>query len=347
MGSEIKKTKKSRPRLGRGLSALVDSGPMLPIEVPPYSGAIQSTNNQSDKSSQVAPSGPERSGGVIEVELGAIRTNPHQPRRVFEEDAIDELSRSILEHGLMQPILVRRVEAIQDQGGNTTRFELIAGERRLRACQRAGIRRIRAILHDVDDAGSAQLALIENIQREDLNPIERARGFASLSSGFGMTQEQIASKVGIRRSSVANQLRLLELDQEIQSMISSGVLSAGHGKALLSCRDVEERLALANRAVEQGWSVRMLEQATSGDSTSKSTVNPGVKERPTKPTTRLESVLLDLEKRLGEQLSTSVKLKTDRSGTKGSITIAFYDLDHFDGLMQRLGMLEDGSTQLG
>src|SRR5690606_8961189 len=121
----------------------------------------------------------------------------------------------------------------------------------------------RAILHDVDDAGSAQLALIENIQREDLNPIERARGFASLSSSFGMTQEQIATKVGIRRSSVANQLRLLELDEEIQTMISSGVLSAGHGKALLSCRDIEHRLELANQSIELGWSVRTLEHAAS------------------------------------------------------------------------------------
>lgn len=348
MGSETKKTKKSRPRLGRGLSALIDSAPTQPVEVLPRSGAIQSANSDrgGDPHSQRLS---QRDGGVIEIELTSVRTNPHQPRRVFDAEAIEELSRSIQEHGLMQPISVRRVETSPDQSGHEIQYELIAGERRLRASQHAGKHTIRAILHDVDDAGSAQLALIENIQREDLNPIERARGFAALSSAFGMTQEQIAIKVGVRRSSVANQLRLLELDEEIQSMITSGVLSAGHGKALLSCRDAQRRLALAHQAIKDGWSVRTLEQ-TAGEpanSTSDGGVNKVEHERTPKSTTRLESVLIDLEKRLGEQLSTDVKLKTDRSGTKGSITIAFYDLDHFDGLMQRLGILDDSQAQLG
>lgn len=330
MTSPTKKTRKTRSKLGRGLSALVDQSTSTPIQIMPEEAAVHNANKtvrvNDQLIAQVAGSGV---GQVIEIDVLGIKPNPHQPRRVFSEESLEDLARSISEHGLMQPIVVR----LAGSG-----YELIAGERRWRASCQAGHTHIKAIVLDVDHAQSAQLALIENIQREDLNPIERANGFAALTSGFSMTQEQIATKVGISRSSVANILRLIELDEEIQSMIASGQLSAGHGKALLSCTDIEKRSLLAKEAVKEGWNVRQLEKITSSINEQSTTPSAIITNGTNGELSRFESVLHDLENRLGEQLSTKVKLKTDRSGTKGSIVIEFYDLDHFDGLMGQLGV---------
>jgi len=338
MGSPTKKSKKTRSKLGRGLSALVDQTAGTAVQVSPIKPE-QNTNTIAvgDKLASVPA---ERSDGslqrVLEIDVTTVVPNPHQPRRDFEEESLEDLAQSIAEHGLMQPIVVRNAQ----EG----RYELIAGERRWRATCRTGQLMIRAIVLDVDDAKSAELALIENIQREDLNPIERAHGFATLGKRFSMTQEQISRRVGISRSSVANILRLIELEDEIQLMIASGSLGTGHGKALLSCKDPDRRMDLARQAVQQEWTVRILEKKASANigsyleqdnldtSPTNQELGGGI--------SRIGSVLMDLEKRLGEQLGTEVKLKTDRSGKKGLISIAFYDLDHFDGLMTRLGVGE-------
>ncbi len=337
-----KKTKRTRSKLGRGLSALVDQSPTL---------AVAPAVTQAPSIKDPQPAQADRSAGdgqasdlesvanqVIELDVTNIVPNKNQPRRVFEESALEELAESIQIHGLMQPVVVRRSS---DEEGL---YELIAGERRWRASCRTGNTQIRAIVMDVDDLGSAQLALIENIQREDLNPIERAKGFLSLSARFSMTQDQIAKQVGISRSSVANQLRLLDLDDEIIEMIASRHLGTGHGKVLLSCENEGYRLKLARLAAEKNWTVRALEEAVgqfnNSDTGNISDTNLSSGETDESTQTRMESVLQDLEKRLGEHLSTKVKLKTDRSGTKGSITIDFFDLDHFDGLMNRLGIHE-------
>ena len=342
MATPMKK-KKNRSKLGRGLSALVDQSPNPPIGVSIPQEALQTTNiNQGGADFSAGQSGVlgeavEPRGRVIEVDVTKIVPNPHQPRRVFDEESLEELAGSIAEHGLVQPIVVRMVP-----GGGEGCYELVAGERRWRATCRTGQGVIRAIVLELDDAESAQLALIENIQREDLNAIERARGFMALSERFSMTQDQISTKVGISRSSVANFLRLLELDTEIQSMIASGDLGSGHGKVLLSCKDRAQRLQLAQQVSSEGWSVRMLEVAVQSYMRQS---NPETNDEPPQSNSermdkrnRIRSVLLDLETRLGERLSTKVKLRTDQSGTKGSITIDFYDLDHFDGLMDQLGV---------
>ncbi len=315
-----RKTKRARSKLGRGLSALVDQSALTPVQVTNNVNAEQIVNTIVSEPAD---------GHVVELEVMHIRPNPHQPRRVFSEESLEELAESIIEHGLMQPIVVRRVDA---------GYELIAGERRWRASCQGGQTHIRAIVLEANDLQSAELALIENIQREDLNPIERANGFALLAEGFSMTQEQIANRVGISRSSVANLLRLIELDEEIQTMIASGQLSAGHGKALLSCNDPHRRVMLARQAFQEEWNVRLLEKVAASNDGQSTPLSPMVVRGTSGEVSRLESVLHDLEDRLGEQLSTKVKLKTDRSGTKGSITIEFYDLDHFDGLMNRLGV---------
>ncbi len=321
-----RRTKRARSKLGRGLSALVEQGGGAPIRVP--NPTVGQNTNTGVGGGVSLEEGADRQ--VVELDVLHIRPNPHQPRRFFSDEAIEELAQSIVEHGLMQPIVVRWV-------GDGV-YELIAGERRWRASVQAGQPRIRAIVLDADDLQSAQLALIENIQREDLNPIERANGFARLVKNFSMTQAQIAAKVGISRSSVANLLRLIELDEEIQTLIASGELSAGHGKALLSCNDPDRRLKLAQQALKDGWNVRLLENMAASNANQNTSETPMVVGNTNGVVSRVESVLKDLEDRLGEELGTKVKLKTDRSGTKGCIVIEFYDLDHFDGLLNRLGV---------
>lgn len=339
-----KKIKRTRSKLGRGLNALIDQSPIQsPIQVSPTESEEQNANKQSQYSS-VQPKESDscldravQADQVLELMVQEIVPNPHQPRRMFTDEAIEELSQSIMEHGLLQPIAVRRASVRSGAG----KYEIIAGERRWRASKHAGIEVIRAIVLDVDDLVSAELALIENIQREDLNPIERAMGFAMLAERFSMTQDQISKRVGINRSSVANMLRLLELDDEIQSMIASEVLRAGHGKALLSCRAVEQRKALADQAIKDGWSVRFLEKAVqqiNRESSDQSGSTPNSSDVENTTESRLSLVIKSLEKQLSDQLSTQVRLKTDKSGTKGNITIEFYNLDHFDGLMGRLGV---------
>jgi len=337
MSKTEKKTKRARSKLGRGLSALVDQSATSPLQVSPglniEQPALQKANINTNSAHFDTNESFERHESVIEIDVTQIVANPYQPRRVFEEEALEELAQSIAEHGLMQPIAVR--------DANEGKYELIAGERRWRATCRTGQLTIRAIVLDVDDTESAQLALIENIQREDLNPIERAKGFESLASQFSMTQEQIAQKVGINRSSVANFMRLIELDEEIQSMIASNQLGRGHGKVLLSCKDVQHRLKLAKLAIENNWTVRILENEVTKTQNERALFGADISDKTDsnrQPPSRVELVMGDLEKRLSEHLGTAVKLKANKSGTKGSISIEYYDLDHFDGLLSRLGL---------
>lgn len=189
---------------------------------------------------------------LIELELSQIRPNPRQPRRTFDDESIGRLAESIDAEGVVQPIVVR------DAGGA---YEIVAGERRWRAAERAGLRTIPAIVRPSDERESLVLALAENVAREDLNPIDQARAYAMLSDELDLTQSEIARRVGRSRSSIANTLRLLELPDAALELISSGALSEGHGRALLLAADQGRRLELAARAVERGWSVRDLEAA--------------------------------------------------------------------------------------
>jgi ParB family transcriptional regulator, chromosome partitioning protein len=342
MGAPTRRVKKTRSKLGRGLSALVDQPAARPIEISAHDEPVHNTNKIDQIPLSVSTHSPEMVGGaVIEVDVEQVVPNPYQPRRAFSEESLEELGRSIVDHGLMQPIVVRRVSDEADGA----RYGLIAGERRWRASVRVGLRKIKAIVMDVAEIDSAQLALIENIQREDLNAVERARGFASLAADFGMTQEQIASRMGLGRTSVTNLLRLLDLGDEILELIASGQIGSGHGKALLSCRDVNARTGLAQRAIDEGWSVRQLERAATEYNQQDSRTdmsNSEASDGDGGAQTRVHSILSDLEKQLSEQLGTRVKLRTDKSGTRGSVTIEYYDLDHFDGLMARLGVVLDG-----
>jgi len=189
---------------------------------------------------------------LMELELSQIRPNPRQPRRVFDDESIGRLAESIDADGVVQPIVVR------DAGGT---YEIVAGERRWRAAERAGLRTIPAIVRPVDDRESLVLALAENVSREDLNPVEQARAYAVLTDELDLTQTEIARRVGRSRPAVANTLRLLELPDGVLDLLSAGTLSEGHGRALLLAGDQDRRTRLARTAVDRGWSVRDLEAA--------------------------------------------------------------------------------------
>jgi ParB family chromosome partitioning protein len=190
---------------------------------------------------------------IMLIPLRAIRPNPDQPRREFSGEALEDLARSIKEQGVLQPVLVRPVSDADSE------YEIVAGERRWRACALAGLEEIPALVREVDDEQSLALALIENLQREDLNPMEEAAGYAQLVSRFGLSQEDLAARVGKSRSAVANTMRLLQLSEAVRADLGSGLLSAGHARALLSLADEALREALWRRITELGLSVRQAE----------------------------------------------------------------------------------------
>ena len=243
------------------------------------------------------------------VPLAAIHPNPLQPRQSFAEASIEELADSIRQKGILQPLLVRRAN-----GG----FELIAGERRLRAAQRLGLEQVPVLVRDVSDGEMLELALIENIQREDLNPLEEARAYRRLIGEFNLTQEQVATRVGKDRSTVANSLRLLQLPAEVQRQLERGALSAGHARALVGAPSEAVRIELAQEVVAQRLTVRQTEQLV---------------QRRMRPPVGPE--LAAAEQRLTEHLGTRVRVLHGRNGS-GRIEIEYYSLQELNGLIDRM-----------
>lgn len=326
-----------RRRLGRGLGSLI-SAPVR-VDIPESSTERSGPDSASGRTppaghdrpaSALEHDGADRtaaSAGVETIPVGDIRPNPRQPRQQFDDHSLATLAESIRTAGLMQPIVVR-------PGGADT-FELIAGERRWRAAQLIGMERIPAVVREVDDHQAAEWSLIENIQREDLNPIERAEAFRRLIDEFGLTQQQLAERVGIDRSNVTNHLRLLELDSVVRDLVMQGLLNLGHARAVLGIINLKERQQLAARAVREGWSVRTVEQrvrraTASGDGGSST-------EGPAEPATGRAAHLKDLERRLGEHLGTKVEVRPGSKQGTGRLVISFYDNDQFEGVLQRLG----------
>jgi ParB family chromosome partitioning protein len=282
--------------LGRGLSALMDEGARRAPD---------------------AANGPvESRGGVREIEIARISPNPHQPRIQFDEMAIDELAESIAERGVLQPILLR------PEGDG---YQLIAGERRWRAAQKARLHTIPAIVREIDEATTAELALIENIQRQDLNAIEEAEGYKQLIERHGHTQEQLGKLVGKSRSHVANLLRLLDLPSDVRAMLASGDLSMGHARAIIGSPDPS---GIAREIVEGGLTVRQAEdraRAAKPPSTRSGT--------PSKPRP-VDADLAALERQLGDLLG--LKVKVAHSGAGGTVSLAYSNLDQLDMICQRL-----------
>ncbi|MBU1694597.1 MAG: ParB/RepB/Spo0J family partition protein [Verrucomicrobia bacterium] len=293
--------------LGRGLSALIKD--TAPAEAPPAA---------------------EGGSGVVRLPVDQIHKSPWQPRHGMRPEAIEELAHSIREHGVLQPLLVRRVE---------NHYELIAGERRLRGAQAAELREVPALIMDVSDREALELALIENLQREDLNLIEEAEGYRTLVEKFEMTQEQIAQRVGKARATVANSLRLLDLPDGVKQKVAEGALSGGHAKVLLGLEIPREQELLAARVLKEGLSVRALEK-----------VVERLRKMPRKPRAERsdlpESYLQSLTDRLHQHLGTAVHLlpcRTLANGrkAKGSLVIEFYTNEELDRLLAILGLAEN------
>ena len=332
----MSKLVKSKPRLGRGLSSLI-SVSELPVErevdspAPANLPAIPATVTAPPPVGQRLSQGPASAaapghvalvdGSVVIIPLEAVVPNPHQPRRQMNEAGIAELAASVKATGLIQPIVVRRNG--QDQ------YQLIAGERRWRAAKLAGLSAIPALLREVDSFTQAQMALVENIQREDLNPIDRAQAYRTLMNQLGLTQAELAGRLGEDRSSIANHLRLLDLAEPVQAMVSDGRLSLGHAKILAGVADILEQERLANLVVSQGLSVRNLERLLQENAvpTPKAAV-------PANSSAHLQ----DLEKSLSRQLGMRVQIRSGAKKGRGRLILHYASLDQFDELLGRLGV---------
>ena len=281
---------------GQGIEALIHSG----------------INNLNDAAA---------SDAVIEIDINKIEPNQSQPRKRFEETALEELAASIEEYGVIQPVLLKKTGDF---------YEIIAGERRWRAAKIAGLKKIPAIVKSYDETRAFEVALIENLQREDLNPMEEAQGYQKMAETLGLSQEQIAEKVGKSRSAVTNAIRLLHLDERVQNFVRENKISNGHARALLALADKDLQFEWAERIIEDELSVRDIERLTKKDQEPKTTLQ----QRPSKFHTETYGVL---ENQLKELLGTKVKLNSKKN--KGKIEIEYYsdeDLDRIIGLLKRI-----------
>lgn len=323
-------------RLGRGLSTLMAQ----PVNITPSPVSVESAS----PNKAAASSGND---GLVYLSADAIKPNPHQPRQLFNEEALDRLAESIRSDGLMQPIIVRprrgdppRSSTPQTEPqADADAYELVAGERRWRAAQIAGLQQLPAIVRQLDDRQLAEWALIENLQREDLNPIERALAFENLFTQFKLSHDQIAQRVGVNRSTVSNLLRLLGLCDFVQRLIRDGLLSSGQAKALASLADPQRQKFVAEQAVARGWSVRQVEEKIRKLTAD---INPPALAAPKGKSPTTAAHLHDLEQQVGQQLQTKVKIRPGRKKGSGTLSIEFYSLDQFDTLMQKLGVQTDG-----
>jgi len=278
----------AKPRLGKGIAALL-------------------------------PEPADRGRGVVEVPVDSIEPNPLQPRRTFAEAGLEELARSLREVGMLQPVVVAR--------GASGGYVLLAGERRWRAARKAGLATIPAVVREAaGDSETLAVALIENLQREDLTPIEEARAYHHLRAELGLSQEEIARRVGKDRSTVANALRLLQLPLAVQQLVDAGALSGGHGRALAGVEDTERQKDLAERCVAQGWSVRELEAR----------LHPPA--RRGKIQRRADADTRAAEERLSSNLGARVEIRRRRRG--GEVIIRFRTEDELIRLFKRLAREE-------
>ena len=251
-----------------------------------------------------------------ELDLDLLEPNPFQPRQVFADAKLEELSQSIRTHGFVQPLIVRK-------HGN--RYQIVAGERRWRAAQRLGLLRVPALVREISNEKLLEVSLIENIQRENLNPIEEARAYHRLAHEFGLTQEEVAQRTGKERSTVANFLRLLKLPKDIQQMIQEGILSMGHARALLGLESHTQQREIAEKASAQGWSVRQLERSIAAGKKTKPKTNATT---PLDPNVR--AALEHLERVLG------TRVRIVENGPRGRIEIEYYSQEDLHRLYDHL-----------
>lgn len=304
--------KKSRG-LGKGLDALFGDAEVTlertPAKVSEKNVAMEAGEKAETKADPVA-------GGITYIDINDIKPNSNQPRKTFDEEKLEELAASIAEHGLIQPVVLRKA----GKG-----YEIVAGERRWRAARKVGIKELPCIVKELTDEENMLLAIIENMQREDLNPIEEAEGIKQMIDTYGLTQEQVSKSVGKSRPYIANCLRLLKLPEIIVGYLAEGELSTGHAKAIAGVEDEDRQIELAKDAVNNGWSVRQLEKMAREE-------KPAAK-KPRKATVKNANVKR-VEEDLKEALGTKVTL--NQKGNKGKIEIEFYSKEELERLIEML-----------
>jgi len=294
--------------LGKGLGALIPTAPG-PMGLGSHAG--ETAGGSVSSAATVVAERPEGDGTYFdEIAIGAITPNPRQPRQHFDEDALEELAASIREVGLLQPVVVRKVMP--------GRFELVMGERRWRACQRAGLEHVPAIVRGTPDDELLREALMENLHREQLNPLDEAAAYQQLLDDFSATHDELARKVGRSRPHISNTIRLLQLPPAVQRRVAAGVLSAGHARALLSLADPQEQDHLAHRIVAEGLSVRAVEEIVALGQQQAKPRRASVRQ-PVAP------ALTELANRLSDALETRVKVEVGKQ--KGKIVVEFASLE--------------------
>jgi ParB family chromosome partitioning protein len=302
-----------RNALGRGLGALIrEPEPQAQPEVPPIQPQAMTGSGAA-----VAPAREAMHPGPQQVDIDLIEPSPYQPRTRFREESLDELARSIQASGIIQPLVVRPIDS---------RFQLIAGERRWRAAQRAGLSKVSVIVREVPDELALEMTLVENIQREDLNAIEAARAFERLMDEFQLTQEAVAERTGKDRATVANSIRLLKLEPTIQDWIEEGKLTAGHGRALLAVQDSQLRMRYAQRGARGGLTVRQIERLASRRSRNSQTAAE------VHVDANIRSALEELQRQLG----TKVILRQKTKMRPGQLVLEYYDDAQLMGIYDRL-----------
>jgi ParB family transcriptional regulator, chromosome partitioning protein len=297
-----------RNALGRGLSALIREPEQPPqqLQAPESTATVvtQATASPTTGAAIAAALAPTET--LLQADIDLIDPSPYQPRTHFREEALAELAQSIRASGIVQPLVVRKL---------ANRYQLIAGERRWRAAQRAGLSRVPAVVRTVSDETALEMTLVENLQREDLNPVEQALAFQRLTEEFHLTQEQVAERTGKDRATIANALRLLKLEPEIQGLLEEARLSAGHGRALLAIANSNERLALARRIARGGMTVRQVERYAARNERPRSPAAPFAPDANTKAA--LET--------LQQEYATRVLLHPTRGARPGQLVFEYYD----------------------
>ncbi|MDF2376741.1 MAG: ParB/RepB/Spo0J family partition protein [Verrucomicrobiales bacterium] len=301
--------KTPRKGLGKGLNALIKAPGAVPVE---STGKAESTDSG------------ER---VLRVALDEVVPSPLQPRKRFHEENLDELVESIREHGVIQPLVVREVDG---------KYELIAGERRWRASTKLGLEEVPIILRDASDRDVLEMALIENLQREDLDPLEEAEAYSRLAKDFGLKQDEIAQRVGKNRATVSNAIRLLDLDEQVQTLVSRKMLSQGHAKAILGLKTKAEQRMLADMVVRKSLNVRETEKLVSEQINGKTTTKAPKK---SKVSPQAEAYLRQIQDELRSRYSTNIAIQ--HSDKKGKIEIEYYGNEDLSRILELMGVILD------
>ena len=321
--NSVEKNKMDKSRLGRGLSSLIPPAAKSPVMDRPARSAPAEISSPPPAS----PAVPEPEGGVRQLPLAAIVANAYQPRTEFDEAALQELTESVLIHGVLQPVMVR------PRGGG--RYELIAGERRFRAAQQAGLTQIPVVIREMTDEESLTVALIENIQREDLNAMEAARGYRQLLDQFGLSQAELARQIGKSPSTIAYALSLLRLPPEMQESIAHGEISMDHGKVLLSVASPDRRAALFAQMLSQGLSVAASRRWAVEEPAASTRLVRSVTDAGDEPEPEGDIHLQAIEDRLRSALGLKVSIRNSRTG-RGTVTVDFFNMNELETIIDRI-----------